>query len=161
VSPLIPHQLTGAVITAAIEVHRGLGPGLLESAYDQCLAHELRLRRIRFDRQVAVPLTYKGAEIPCGYRVDFVVNGELMIELKAVEHLLPIHQAQAITYLRLLRLHRGLLINFNAPRLVDGLKSFLNGPPPKATEPCSHGGHEGRAESLSDERAGGGIRAEG
>jgi len=128
-SPLIRHETTAAVIGAAIDVHRGLGPGLLESAYDECLALELESRQLPFQRQVVVPVVYKGARIPCGYRVDFIVSGELVVEIKAVEHVLPIHHAQVLTYVRLLSLHRALLINFNVPRLVDGLKSFLHGDP--------------------------------
>jgi GxxExxY protein len=128
-SPLIPDPLTGAVIAAAIDVHRGLGPGLLESVYEHCFAWELRARRIPFEQQVPVAVSYKDVQCPIGYRVDFLVNGEMVVELKAVERTLPIHHAQVITYLRLLGLHRALLINFNVPRLVDGLKSFLNGSP--------------------------------
>jgi GxxExxY protein len=129
-SPLIPDALTGAVITAAIEVHRGLGPGLLESVYEQCLAWELQARRIPFEQQVPVAVRYKDVSLSIGYRVDFLIDGALIVELKAVERTLPLHHAQVITYLRLLGLHRALLINFNVPRLVDGLKSFLNGAPP-------------------------------
>ncbi len=128
-SPLIRHQLTGDVITAAIDVHRGLGPGLLESVYDECLAWELRARQIPFQRQVPVRVTYKDVQVPLGFRVDFLINGELLVELKAVERTMPIHYAQVITLLRLLGLHRALLINFNVPRLADGLKSFLNDRP--------------------------------
>jgi len=129
-SPLIPDTLTGAVVGAAIDVHRGLGPGLLESVYDQCLAWELRTRQIPFKRQVPVAVTYKDIQFGIGYRVDFLVADQLVVELKAVEKTLPIHHAQVLTYLRLMGHHRALLINFNAPRLVDGLKSFLHGPPP-------------------------------
>jgi GxxExxY protein len=128
-SPLIRHETTAAVIAAAIDVHRGLGPGLLESAYDECLAVELADRRLPLRRQVAVPVFYKGTRLSCGYRVDFIVGGELVVEVKAVERILPIHHAQVLTYLRLLGLHRALLMNFNVPRLVDGLKSFLHGDP--------------------------------
>jgi len=120
--------LTGRVIGAALEVHRHLGPGLLESAYDICLAHELATTGISFRRQVSVPFGYKGVDIPVGYRVDFVVGDELLVEIKAVDRILPLHQARIITYLRLLKLRQGLLINFNVARLVNGLKSFMNDP---------------------------------
>jgi GxxExxY protein len=90
------------VIGACIEVHRELGPGLLESTYEQCLAHELALRRLLFDKQIPVPVSYKGVALECGYRVDFLVEGELVVEVKAIERLLPVHEAQVITYLKLL-----------------------------------------------------------
>src|SRR6266700_8344667 len=93
--------LTGKVIGAAIEVHRGLGPGLLESAYEECLCHELRLAGITFQRQVPLPVVYKGVHLDCGYRLDVVVEGRLVLELKTMERLLPIHEAQLLTYLRL------------------------------------------------------------
>ena len=115
------------VIGAAIEVHRHLGPGLLESAYEPCLAWELAARGLSFRRQVAVPVIYKGVRIPGAYKVDFLVEERLLLELKATDHLLPIHHAQVITYLRLLDLRQALLIYFNVPRLVEGLKSLVNG----------------------------------
>ena len=117
--------LTEKVIGSAIEVHRTLGPGLLESAYDRCLVRELILREIDFKRQVALPIVYKGERIDCGYRVDFIVDDSLLLEIKSVERVLPIHQAQIMTYLKLLNLRQGLLINFNSKRLVDGLRSVL------------------------------------
>ena len=120
-----PSSLAETVIGAAIEVHRALGPGLLESAYEPCLARELILRGVPFDQQVAVPVTYKGVRIECAYRVDLMVEGRLLVELKSVEHLLPVHHAQVLTYMRLLKLPQGLLINFNERRLIDGLKNFL------------------------------------
>jgi GxxExxY protein len=106
-------------------VHRALGPGLLESAYRRCLAYEFSLRRIRFDCEVPLPVVYKGHALDCGYRCDFLVNQELLLEVKAVEQLLPVHSAQVLSYLKLLGLRQGLLINFNVPRLVDGLKSLV------------------------------------
>ncbi len=115
-----------AVIGGAIEVHRALGPGLLESAYQRCLVRELDLRGLQFRTEVPLPVVYKGLDVNCGYRLDFVIGGELIVEVKAVEHLLPIHEAQVITYLRLSGATQGLLINFNVPRLVDGLRSFLS-----------------------------------
>jgi GxxExxY protein len=113
------------VIGCAIEVHTALGPGLLESIYQRCLAREFRLRGIQFQEQVAVPVRYKGENLECGYRVDFVVAEELLVELKAVEHSIPVYQAQMLTYLKLLQLRQGFLINFNVPRLSSGVKSFL------------------------------------
>ena len=117
--------LTGKVIGAAIEVHRGLGPGLLESAYEECLCHELRLAGITFQRQVPLPVVYKGVHLDCGYRLDVVVEGRLILELKTMERLLPIHEAQLLTYLRLAGIHTGLLLNFNVPVLRDGIKRMV------------------------------------
>jgi GxxExxY protein len=111
-----------AVIGALIEVHRQLGPGLLESTYEACLMRELELRSIPFERQRSVSMTYKGLVIDCGYRLDLVVNGQIVLELKAVERLLPIHIAQLMTYLKLAGLPVGLLVNFNVRVLKDGLK---------------------------------------
>ena len=113
------------VIGAAIEVHSHLGPGLLESTYEHCLAHEMTLRGLTFERQVALPVIYKGTRLDGGYRVDFVVDRQLVVELKAIDRLLPVHEAQVITYLRLLRVRQGLLINFNARLLTAGLRSLL------------------------------------
>jgi GxxExxY protein len=117
-----------AVIGACIEVHRYLGPGLLESAYEQCVAHELGLRGLRFKRQRPVPLEYKGMKLDCGYRVDLVVEDTLVVEIKAADRLLPIHQAQVLTYLRLTRLPIGLLVNFHEPVLKDGLRRLTLSP---------------------------------
>jgi GxxExxY protein len=110
------------VIGACIEVHRVLGPGLLESAYEACLAHELTLRGLSFERQQSLPVSYKGVRLECGYRMDFVVRAELVIEVKAVERLLPVHEAQLISYLRLTRLPAGLLVNFHAETIRRGLR---------------------------------------
>lgn len=110
------------VIGACIEVHRELGPGLLESAYEQCLAYELSLRRLRFERQVPLPVRYKGVALACGYRVDFVVERSLVVEIKAVEQLLPVHEAQVVTYLKLLNLRTGLLVNFHSATIKRGLR---------------------------------------
>jgi GxxExxY protein len=118
-------SLAENVIGCAIEVHRELGPGLLESAYEQCLARELALCSVTFERQVPLPVKYKGALLDCGYRMDFVVGKEILLELKSVECLLPIHEAQLLSYLKLSNLPQGFLINFNVRRLIDGLKSFL------------------------------------
>jgi len=113
------------VIGCAIEVHSALGPGLLESVYERGLAREFQARGLSFQEQVAVPICYKGLNLDCGYRVDFVVERELIVELKSVERLIPVHQAQMLTYLKLMHLRQGFLINFNVGRLVDGVKSFL------------------------------------
>jgi len=114
--------LTDSVIGAAIEVHRVLGPGLLESAYEECLCHELECRGIKFARQVALPVRYKAILLDCAYRMDVVVENQLVLELKSADKLLPIHEAQLLTYLRLSGLHTGLLLNFNVPAIKDGLK---------------------------------------
>jgi len=119
-------NLTGEVIAAAIEVHKILGPGLLESTYEECLCRELGLRNISFERQKELPIEYKGLRLDCGYRLDIIVEGRLILELKACEVLLPIHQAQLLTYLKLTGLKVGLLINFNVPILKNGIKRISN-----------------------------------
>jgi GxxExxY protein len=118
-------QLTEAIIGAAIEIHRQLGPGLLESAYQACLAYEMSERGIRFDREKPMPVVYKGVRVDCGYRLDFVVHGAFIVEVKAVVALEPIHQAQLLTYLALSGLEVGLLINFNARVLKEGIRRFV------------------------------------
>jgi GxxExxY protein len=122
---VITTPLGGEVIGSAIEVHRALGPGLLESIYGTCLRHELALRGIRYISETAVPVSYKGLSLPCGYRVDLVVEGTLLVELKTVDRLLPIHEAQILTYLKLLDLPQALLLNFNARLLTEGLRSYI------------------------------------
>jgi GxxExxY protein len=117
--------LTERIIGCAIEVHRTLGPGLLESTYEQCLAHELALNAIPFRLQVPMPVEYKGVFLECGYRIDILVNEQVVLELKSVEKFSGIHEAQLLTYMRLAKLQRGLLINFNVGRLVDGIKRFI------------------------------------
>ena len=114
--------LTREIISAAIDVHRALGPGLLESAYQACLSRELDLHKLRFRQQVELPLVYKDVKLDCGYRIDFIVEEKVVVELKAVEGLLPVHQAQLLTYLRLSGLRIGLLINCNVPVLKDGIR---------------------------------------
>ena len=114
-------DLTGNIIAAAIEVHRELGPGLLESAYQACLCRELSLRDLAFRTEVGLPVDYKGVHLDCGYRMDFVVEDKVAIELKSVEKLQPIHHAQLLTYLRLSKMRVGLLINFNVRVLRDGI----------------------------------------
>ena len=116
------NELSGKVIGAAIEVHKVLGPGLLESAYEQCLCHELDLKGIPFERQKELPIEYKGVKLDCGYRLDVVVSSQLILELKACESLEPIHEAQLLTYLKLTGIKLGLLINFNMPVLKEGIK---------------------------------------
>jgi len=120
-----PDPLVEKVIGCAIQVHRALGPGLLESAYRHCLCEEFTSQEVPFRSEVPVPVLYKGAQLECGYRADLVVDGRLLLELKAVDGVLPIHHAQVLTYLKLLGLKQGLLVNFNEKRLVDGLKNFL------------------------------------
>lgn len=121
------NDLSHQVIGLCIEVHRELGPGLLESAYEEALAYELAQARLMFERQREVPLLYKGVELDCEYRLDFIVDGQLLLELKAVTELLPIHQAQLLTYLKLEHLPLGLLINFNVPVLKDGIRRVAYG----------------------------------
>jgi GxxExxY protein len=111
---LIEEELTEAIIGAAIEVHKELGPGLLESSYQKCLAREFDLRGIRYRQEVDLPVNYKGVFIDCAYRIDFFVEERVIVELKSVEKLLPIHEAQLLTYLKLTKLRVGLLINFNS-----------------------------------------------
>ncbi len=119
--------LSFAVIGAAIEVHRCLGPGLLESAYENCLCHELTLRGITFLHQQPLPLVYKELKLEHGYRVDILIPNQLIIEVKAVDALAPIHEAQLLTYLKLSGIHAGLLHNFNVPVLKDGIKRMVLG----------------------------------
>jgi GxxExxY protein len=118
-------DLSHRVIGCAIDVHRTLGPGLLESTYEQCLAHELKLQGISFSLQHPLPVEYKGLRLDCGYRVDILVDKQMILELKSVEHLLGIHEAQLLTYMKLATIKHGFLINFNVKRLKDGLKSFI------------------------------------
>ena len=117
-------SLTGEVIGAAIEVHRVLGPGLLESTYQQCLAHEMTIRGIQFKMEHPLPVEYKGIHLDCGYRVDLLVEDRLIIELKSVREIENIHQAQLLTYMKLAQISTGLLINFNTELLKDGIKRF-------------------------------------
>jgi GxxExxY protein len=116
--------LTHRVIACAIEVHRALGPGLLESAYEQCMAHEMTLQDIAFRLQVPTPIEYKGLRLDCAYKADVVVEERVIVELKSVEALTPLHHAQLLTYMKVSRAEVGLLINFNVPRLIDGVKRF-------------------------------------
>jgi GxxExxY protein len=119
--PTHVNEITHAVIGAAIEVHRSLGPGLLESAYHECLCKELILRGIPFERERPLPLEYKGTRLECGYRVDLLVAGSVVVEIKSIEAIAPIHEAQLLTYLRLGGWQVGLLINFNVVVLKNGI----------------------------------------
>jgi GxxExxY protein len=114
-------EITQQIIGAAIEVHRSLGPGLLESTYEQCLCYELSQRGLAFERQVSVPVRYKGVLLDCGYRLDVLVEKAVIVELKAVEKLLPINEAQLLTHMKLAEKRVGLLINFNVKLLMEGL----------------------------------------
>ncbi len=118
-------ELTGQIIGAAIEVHRELGPGLLESVYQTCLARELALRKVPYEQEKSLPVEYKGTLLDCGYRLDFVVADKVIVELKAVDKVHPVHQAQLLTYLKLTGCKVGLLINFNVPILKNGIKRLV------------------------------------
>jgi GxxExxY protein len=118
--------VTQAVIAAAIEVHRHLGPGLLESAYEECLCFELSQLGLSFERQVAVPVSYKGLKLDCSYRMDLLVEDAVIVEIKAVAEVLPVHPAQLLTYLKATSRTVGLLINFNVPVLKNGVKRIVN-----------------------------------
>lgn len=122
---IIPDDGTREIIAAALEVHRHLGPGLLESAYEECLCHELDLRNISFERQKPLPISYKGKSLDCAYRLDLVVGNRILLELKSIEKLLPIHEAQILTYLKLSGIKTGLLINFNEQLLKEGIRRFV------------------------------------
>jgi GxxExxY protein len=114
-------ELTEQVIGAAKEVHKALGPGLLEGVYEECLCHEFRIRNLIFERQLLVPVVYKGVTLDCGYRLDLVVADSVILELKSIERILPIHEAQVLTYMRLLSKSVGFIINFNVPVLRNGI----------------------------------------
>ena len=120
------NDVTGSVVDAAIKVHTQLGPGLLESAYQACLAYELRKRGLDVQTQVSLPVIYDEVRIDCGYRVDLIVEGSVLVEIKAVSNLLPIHEAQLLSYLKLGGFRAGLLINFHVPRLKEGIKRMVN-----------------------------------
>ena len=114
-------DLTREIIGAAIEVHKNIGPGLLEGVYEECLCHELKLRTLRFERQLMVPVSYKGVALDCGYRLDLLVEDTVILELKSVDRMHPIFEAQLLTYMRMLQKPVGLLINFNVPVLRSGI----------------------------------------
>lgn len=121
------NDISGKIIGAAIEVHKKLGPGLLESAYEECLCCEMQLRGIEFKRQVPLSLNYKGMVLDCGYRLDLLVEDKVIVELKSIEGLEPIHEAQMLTYLKLRNAWLGLIINFNVIMLKDGVRRLVNG----------------------------------
>ena len=121
------NDLTDAIIGGAIEVHRALGPGLLESTYEMCLCRELSTRGLRFQRQVPIAVEYKGAKLDCGYRVDLVVDETVLVEIKAIDSLLPIHDAQLLSYLKLGGWKIGLLVNFNVELLKHGIRRRVLG----------------------------------
>jgi GxxExxY protein len=123
---LYQQELTGQIIGAAIEVHRQLGPGLLESTYQACLCHELELRRISFECQKPLPLEYKGIRLECGYRIDLLVAGSVIVEIKSIEALAPIHEAQLLTYLKLTGVKVGFLINFKVVVLKEGIRRLVH-----------------------------------
>ena len=119
--PLFEKELTDKIIGAAIEVHKILGPGLLESAYQVCMEHESALRNLPFERLVDLPLSYKGIDLDTGYVIDLIYDRRVIVELKAVERVMPVHEAQLLTYMKLTSIRVGLLINFNVPVLKDGI----------------------------------------
>jgi GxxExxY protein len=119
-SKLLHEDLTERVIGAAIEVHRALGPGLLESAYEECLCHEFHLRGISFERQHPSPVAYRNIKLDCGYRLDLIVENKVILEIKCVEHVLPVHEAQLLTYLKMTGMRVGLILNFNVATLIRG-----------------------------------------
>ena len=121
----VPEELARQVVDAAFRVHYALGPGVLESAYEMCLCREFQMRQINFRRQVPVPVVYEGLRLESGYQLDLLVGGEVIVELKAVEELLPVHKAQLLTYLKLTQKQLGLLINFNVPKIKDGIHRVI------------------------------------
>lgn len=120
------NQITGVVITAAMKVHSALGPGLLESAYEACLIYEIRKNNLDVKSQFPLPVLYEGIRIDAGYKIDLLVEDTVVVELKTVERILPVHQAQLLSYLRLANKRAGLLINFHVARLRDGIKRMMN-----------------------------------
>ena len=123
-----PNEASGLVIGAAIKVHTALGPGLLESACDACLQYELVKAGLQFEHEVHLPIVYEGVELATAYRVDYIVEKCLIVEIKCVERVLAVHRAQLLSYLRLTRLPLGLLLNFNVPRMKDGIHRVINAP---------------------------------
>ena len=122
---LLEKDLTSKIIQSAIEVHKALGPGLLETAYDKCLSKEFELNQLRHKNQVELPLKYKGIFVEAGYRIDKIVENKVILELKAVESVLPVHEAQLLTYMKLTGIRVGMLINFNVPVLKNGIKRII------------------------------------
>ena len=124
---MVENNISSKIIGACIEVHKQLGPGLLESSYEHCLVYELRLLGLDVKQQVALPIVYKEVKLDAGYRIDLIVENRIIVEIKSVEDLAPIHTAQILTYLKLKDLKLGLLINFNSVKVVDGIKRVING----------------------------------
>lgn len=120
------NELTRTIIGAAIDVHKALGPGLLESTYEKCLCHELSIRKISFENQKSLPVVYKGLKIDCAYKLDMIVENTVVLELKACERIEPIHRAQLLTYLKITELKLGLLLNFNVPVMRQGIVRMAN-----------------------------------
>lgn len=118
------NDITGTIVDASLKIHRNLGPGLLERVYEECLCYELRKREIRFERQKLIPVLYDDIVIEGAFRLDLLVDGRVIVELKSVETILPIHEAQILTYMKLAQQPLGLLINFNVPLVKDGIKRF-------------------------------------
>jgi GxxExxY protein len=129
------NEITERVIGAAIRIHKALGPGLLESAYEECLCYELSKGGLQFERQKPLPVAYENVQLDCGYHLDLVIENAVIIELKCVEHLLPIHEAQLLTYLKLSGLSLGLLINFHVPTLREGIKRLVLNFPHSSSAP--------------------------
>ena len=121
------NQLTNEIIGSAIEVHRNLGPGLLESTYEECMTYELQERQLTIKRQIEIPVLYKGTQLEQKYRIDLLVNNQVITELKSVNKLEPVHDAQLLTYLKLANKRYGLLLNFNVPVMKQGIRRLLNG----------------------------------
>jgi GxxExxY protein len=121
------NQVSGSIVESAMKIHSALGPGLLESAYESCLLHELRKKGIKVTSQLTLPIFYDGVNIDAGYRIDLMVEDRIIVELKAVEKIMPIHEAQLLSYLKLSKKNLGLLINFNVVHLKDGIKRLANG----------------------------------
>lgn len=119
------NQITSEIIGAAIEVHKHLGPGMLESAYEECLCYELSNRGLKFEKQKPIPIVYKEIKLDCGYRADLIVENEVVVELKSQEAILPVHEAQILTYLRFANKKVGLLINFNFTILKNGIRRYI------------------------------------
>jgi GxxExxY protein len=122
---MLYEDISEKIIRSAIEVHKNLGPGLLESAYEECLCHELNMKNLMFERQKPIPIEYKGIKLDCGYRIDIIVENKIILEIKAVEKILPVHEAQLMTYLKLTHMRVGLIINFNVKYLKEGLKRII------------------------------------
>jgi len=120
------NEITGQIVDAAISVHSALGPGLLESAYETCLAHELRSRGLQVETEVSLPVVYNGIQLDAGYRIDLLVAKSVIVELKSVEKMISLYDAQLLSYLKLSKIQVGFLINFNVTRLKDGLKRMVN-----------------------------------